>query len=365
MTDYGVTENGFVLKPYEAILEEVQNRLKANLGDDIDLSDNSFLGQMAASLAYEIAGFWQVLEAVYTSAYLSTAAGDNLDAVSAVMGLTRTTAVAAIGTVTFSRSEAATVDIDIPLGTRVSNQDTSIIFATTEKATLAAGATSVNVPVDAKVPGANSNVAIGAITNMVDTIAGIETVTNVAATTLGADAESDAELRLRTRTYTPDAKATIAALTSILEAIDGVTDVLVTEDTSSHTVTAVLIGGADAAITEAIAATRPAGIPVTWSHATTVLIAVTATVSKKTGYTAATVLANITAALTDYFDGLNIADAVTYSSLVSAILSATGVDTLTALSATDGTTTINALGSSIPIASTKKATGGTNTVTVS
>ena len=59
------------------------------------------------------------------------------------------------------------------------------------------GATSVIVPVQAKVAGANSNVPLGAISRLVDEPAGIEEVTNEESTAGGADEETDDEYRAR------------------------------------------------------------------------------------------------------------------------------------------------------------------------
>ncbi|RLI77304.1 hypothetical protein DRP05_10635, partial [Archaeoglobales archaeon] len=101
---YGVTENGFVLKSYNAIIEAAKQRAKQYFGEDIDLSENSPILQFANSILMEAAILWNVAEDIYYSAFIDFATGKSLDYIAALIGYTRIAAAKATGTVTFSRS---------------------------------------------------------------------------------------------------------------------------------------------------------------------------------------------------------------------------------------------------------------------
>lgn len=67
--------------------------------------------------------------------------------------------------------------------------------------TLAANVGSIIVPVQAQLPGSGGNVQAGAISLMTTSITGIDTVSNVAAFTNGADQEEDSALKQRFAAY--------------------------------------------------------------------------------------------------------------------------------------------------------------------
>lgn len=364
MTDYGVTNNGFVLKDYDTILASIKAKIREKVGDDVDLSDYSLLGQIIQAFAYELSAQWQILEQVYTTAYINTAADNNLDAAVVLVGFSRNSAQKAGGTITYSRTTTAPAAITIPAGSRVSNQTGSVIFVTSAAATLAMGATSVNVAVVAQVAGTEGNVSAGVINHILDPISGIEFVTNAAETSGGTDAESDAMLRQRVRTYAPGAKATLLAVRNAIMDVDGVLACSMSEDTSAHTMTAMVLGGVDADINTVIAATRSAGITCSLARPTQKTVTVTATVTKITGGNAEKIETNILTKITDYFESLTIDCDIIYSTVANAILAAYGVAALDTLSITMDSTTISAFGQSIPVAATEIAIEGTHSITV-
>ena len=111
-----------------------------------------------------------------------------------LFGITPNLATAASGTVTFQTSVSgvmpnASQNVPIPAGTIVqTNGGTQ--FQTTTAVVLIAGTTSINAPVQALLAGSAGNVPIGAITNIVTGLIYPLFVTNAAATSGGADAES-------------------------------------------------------------------------------------------------------------------------------------------------------------------------------
>ncbi len=364
MTEYGVTTLGFIPKPFSVILEELKQLAKQEFGEDIDLSENSRLLRFLEIVAKREDELWQLAEDAYYAGFIDFATGQNLDRLVAILGIRRKQATKATGTVTFSRSTPATSDIVIPVGTRVSTADGSVVFQTVDEAILQQGQTSVDAAIEAVEPGSHGNVAANTITKLLDPISGIESVNNAFPTSGGSDAESDEELRYRAITYAPSAKATVYSIKSALLQIDGVTDVNISEDFGECKVIITVAGGDDDEITNTIEDVRAAGIQVTWQRPSIKTVTVTVSVTKIASYDAATVQANVQTAIDNYINSLQIGEDVVYSDLAKAILAAEGVDDIVSLEATDGVTTINAFGQALTIDANEKAQAGTHTITV-
>lgn len=112
----------------------------------------------------------------------------------AVFDFSRLPAVHTTGIVTFSRDVAASEDYLIAAGTLVLTEASSttppIQFRTTADALLATGTTAVDVPVICTQAGTLGNIGSSMIVDFLTKPAGIETVTNGAAFTTGADEET-------------------------------------------------------------------------------------------------------------------------------------------------------------------------------
>jgi len=364
MTEYGVISTGFRTKTYDEVLETMIENAGQIFGYDMDLSNNTILGQKLRSTAVEIATLWQELEGAYYSAFISSAEGRSLDRIVALVGLKRNSALKASGIVTFSVGEAKESDIEIPSGTIVGTADQSILFETSEAVILYAGETSVDVPVAAQVAGSDGNVSGGSITRLVTSMSVIDSITNASALTGGGDSETDAKLRIRAMTMKPTAKGTVSALESALFALDGVMDVNVVEDTDTHTVDITIAGGDSDEITTAIEDTRPCGIAVTWGSATGISIDVTVTVVGTAGATEAAVQAQVTDAISKWVAEKVIGEDLSYYSLLLAISGCSLVANMSSLSITDGEYIADEVGKTVPVGETRQAEEGTITVNV-
>ena len=133
---------------------------------------------------------------------IDTKVGDDLDRFASLFGFGRMRGRRAVGTITFSRTADAERDIVIPAGSQVIRPATSvtpaIIFYTTSTVTLFQGTTSVSAPIEALEAGELGNVPANSITSLgVADAINISEVTNAAATTGGANPETDAEFRVR------------------------------------------------------------------------------------------------------------------------------------------------------------------------
>lgn len=79
MSEYGVTEKGFVLKRMDTILNEIHGELTEGFGVDTRLSDASFLNVLVTTFAGQIADLWETAQDSYYAKYPATATGINLD----------------------------------------------------------------------------------------------------------------------------------------------------------------------------------------------------------------------------------------------------------------------------------------------
>lgn len=166
-----------------------------------------------------------------TTTRAATSNGADLDSFVADFGVSRLAAAQASGHVTFSRFTAMAQAV-VPVNSLVQSTDGAQKYTVTIDAgnaaysaalggyVMAAGVSSVIVPVQAVTAGAAANAVIGGVSTLGQAIAGIDTVTNAIAFTNGADAESDAALRTRFIAYIASlSKATKAAIGYIITAM--------------------------------------------------------------------------------------------------------------------------------------------------
>lgn len=181
---------------YNDILNRMKTVYFEQSGENTDaVSDLSARFQAVASELYSLSCR---AEYVLRQAFPQTAAGDYLDFHAALRDIMRKEAAYAYGELTFSLSEPALQDIEIPADTICSVKDMPYIqFGTTQAAVLASGKTAVTVPAKSTEPGSQYNVAAGSITVMVNPPEGVEAVTNNTVFDGGADTETDEMLRRR------------------------------------------------------------------------------------------------------------------------------------------------------------------------
>lgn len=79
MSEYGVTDRGFVLKRMDTILEEIHADLTEGFGFDTSLQEASFLNVLVTTFAGQIADLWETAQDSYYQKYPATAKGLNLD----------------------------------------------------------------------------------------------------------------------------------------------------------------------------------------------------------------------------------------------------------------------------------------------
>ena len=186
------------LQETEEQLREHYIRLYRNLtGKEPDLGEADAKNLLIKAFSLIEYQTMQYADAKGRAELLKTSTGAALDALGALVGVTRQEPTKATATERFTLSEARAEVVAVPAGTRVKTQDGKY-FNTLEYAEIAAGETSIEIMVQAEEAGAGSNgLSVGSVNILVDPIPYIASVTNITQPTGGLDTESDDDLTRR------------------------------------------------------------------------------------------------------------------------------------------------------------------------
>jgi uncharacterized phage protein gp47/JayE len=293
----------------------------------------------------------------------ATSNTSDADSWAADYGFTRLSAQAATGPVTFARFTPTNQAV-IPAGTVVQTADSTqkytVVADTTQSAwnatlnsyVMAAGISSCTATVVNQVSAAAGNSAAGAINTIGSSLPGVDTVTNAAGFTNGADAESDTAFRTRFVSYINSlSKATKAAIGNAILSIQQGINYTLTEgftyagvaqlgyfyvvvDDGSGSPSGTFIS----TVSNAIDAVRPVGS--TFGVFAPVLLTanVAMTLTTASGYTHSVVVAAVQAALQSYINALPIGGTLPFSRLSQiAYATSPGVTNVTGVFLNSGT----------------------------
>lgn len=347
----------------------------------VDLTVGSILRAVVEANAAVILWLQGLILQLLATTRAATSSGSDLDSWVADFGLTRLPGVAASGSVAFSRF-TATQQAVVPVGATIQTGDGSQQFAvmidTTNPAynaglggyVLAAGVASISVPVQASSVGAAGNAIIGQINTLTQPIPGVDTVSNAAAFTNGADAETDAALRTRFIAYVASlSKATKAAILYAITSLkQGMVAVLVENQlyggaTQNGYFYAVIDDGTGApgstllsTANNAIDAVRPFTVAFGVFAPVVVTANVGMTITTASGYDHTATALLVKAAVQNYINALSLGQTLTYSRLAQVAYDASpGVTNVTAVTLNSGT-------SDLPATSQQVIKAGTVTV---
>ncbi len=266
-------EDGIYLSDtQEQVLDAMVADAKDYFGEDLKDDELATIRLFYAPIAVQFAEAQDDIGLVLQSAQIEYAQNEQLDLLTALIGVKRDPATTASGSVTFSRSDSASKDYTIPSGTTVqtdSNDPTK--YTTTETAILSEGSTSVSVPIEAATDGVNGNAGANTVTILPSPPAGVESVTNPSEIVGGTDEETDESLRSRAKEeLATGSRASAQALIYGAKAIDGVKSVSIfindtnTDNTGSgglpdHSFELVVFGGDQQEIGQMILDTKAAG----------------------------------------------------------------------------------------------------------
>lgn len=268
MADFGLTAQGFVPLDFADVRQSIESSLRAKFGSNIRLEDESVFGQFVAISAEQYASLWSAQEAAYLAGFIGGAAETALDDVVALAGIRRRPATYSQIVLTLEGDDGT----DIPEGSIVQDPVLGLRWITTADATIP-GSLTIDVAARAEFTGPVVGLN-GSVTEIVTAISGWDTVTNADAEP-GRAVETDAALRerffLSFRVGGGCSTDAIAALIGRVgfETDDPVLTVTVYENTTDltdvygrppHSFEAIVSGGDDQAIIDAIFASKPAGI---------------------------------------------------------------------------------------------------------
>lgn len=360
-------------KSFTDFLQGMATAIQAKSSALVNLKVGSVLRAFIESIA-QVAGWLQSLIVYVLSATrLSTSSGSDVDSFVEDFGYKRTKAVAATGSVTFSRS-TATAAAYIPVDTQVQSADGSqtytVIADTTNAAfdatnnwyAVAAGVSSLSVTVQANTAGAAGNALAGAINTMTSAISGIDTVTNASAFTSGSDAELDDAVKAGFPIYIASLGKGIK--TAAYAAVDGLQLGLQRQvvENEAYGGTAqpgyfyVVVSPFDSTIQQqvyaAVDAIRPMGITFGVFGATQLTATVVMTISAATGYDKTAVAAAIKTAIANYIATIKLGETLYYWQLFKVIGTVPGVLDVTGLTLNGGTADLVATAQQAVVAGT-------------
>lgn len=290
------------------------------------------IGQAVVSVVMWLQGL--ILQ-LLTVTRLASSSGTDVDSFLADFGLTRIPAVQAIGFVTFSRFTPTTATA-IPVGAVVTSGDGTQSFNVIADANnpaysagfnsypLAVGISSVSVTVQAVNAGTGGNVSAGGISILQTGIPGVDTVSNPAAFTTGVNQEIDAAAKLRFVNYLASLfNASEQALTFAIDGVNqniqvqiveqpaGFPQVILYVDDGSGAISAALVNAASVAAN----GVRAAGISIGVLAASKLVANVSFNIVTAPGYIHTTVVGQAALAVTNYINGIGLADTPADSTL--------------------------------------------------
>lgn len=339
----------------------------------LDFTVGSILRAIMESVAGIVMWLQYLVVEVLRISRAATATGADLDTWLADFGFARLPAVAATGSVTFSRYSSAQSALILP-GTTVSTADGSQSFTVTTDTTnglwsagqggyvIPASTASGTVPVQASIGGIAGNVAAGTVTVIGTALANVDTVTNGSPFTGGIDAETDTAVRARFALYIAGLRR--ATLDAIRSAIAGVQQGLVYNITENYDgsnvwtpglLTIVVDDGSGSPSTPlldqvraAVDAVRAASVRFTVSGPSVVTANVAMTVVVSSGYSHSAVASLVQSAVAAMVNALPVGATLPYTRLAAVIWGASpGITNVTSLTLNGGTSDVTATSSQV------------------
>ncbi|WP_315315593.1 baseplate J/gp47 family protein [Pantoea vagans] len=234
------------IKSFNELVSDQVTAIQARALKLVDFSIGSILRSLAESNAGVAMWIQQLIVKLLVTTRAATCSGEDLDSWMADFNFPRLSAVQAVGQVTFSRFTPTSQAL-IPLGAQVTTTDGTQHYVVIEDKTMnawdpvqsgyviAAGVSSLVVPVQANSAGAAGNAQPGTVTVISGAILYVDTVTNTAAFVNGKDAESDDSFRARFVLWISSlSKATKAAIGYAISNLQNGVSYTLTENCAWH-----------------------------------------------------------------------------------------------------------------------------------
>lgn len=205
----------------------------------------------------------EAIIAAYQATDPQTAIDSQLDRIGEFSGITRQTATASTATVTFTGTDGTT----IPQGTEVRNAETDTIWTTDTAVTIASTTVTASVTCQDLGP---ETAAIGDLSVIATPVAGLSSVTNTQAASLGREKETNAAFRARrARSVSAPGTNQVDSIVGRVADVEGVKHVRVYENVTAtadangldpHSMAIFVDGGAVEDVAGAIARKKSPGV---------------------------------------------------------------------------------------------------------
>jgi uncharacterized phage protein gp47/JayE len=386
-------------KDFDTLISEQATAIQGAAKKLVDLTIGSILRALIEANTAVILWLQGLIIQLLSTTRAASSTGDDLDSWVADYGVTRLSAKVATGFVTFARFTPDPTNITpIPVGSEIQTNDglqnykvgtpailptSPSVLDTSDQANqlratltaiknsyqadasgatqgyyrLAAGQTSLVLPIQATVAGTGANVSANTITTIKGSLAGIDTVTNTAALTNGTDAETDAALRTRFISYIASlSKATkdsvgfaISSLSTdlsytIIENTNydgserlGYFYVVVDDGTGSPSDTLL------ASVYNAIDAVRPVSTVFGVFKPILITVNLNLTLTVAVGYDKAALSTQVSSNLNTYINSLGLGEALTYTRLAQVVYdTSVGITNVSSILLNSGTSDVSA-----------------------
>jgi uncharacterized phage protein gp47/JayE len=231
MPTYGLTDEGFLAKPLEVILEEINAYQKANIHPNWDTSAGSSIGQVNASHANQVAAGWEALAACYDMMDPDNATNERLTSLASLTGTLRRDAQAAL-VICDVNLDAGTYLARTLVASKAGDPDARVVNLYDIAAP--GGALTDQVFV-AETPG-EFEAGTGTITVIAEPVAGWNSVVSTSPASGGTGIETDPTLRTRREAeLEASGTETLAAIKAAVSELDNVITVKGLENVSNIT----------------------------------------------------------------------------------------------------------------------------------
>ncbi|MDR3473324.1 MAG: baseplate J/gp47 family protein [Devosia sp.] len=362
-----------VTKNFTTLLQDQAAAIQGASSTLLDFSIGSVLRAISESNSAIVLWLQGLILQLLTATRAATSSGSDLDSWVNDFGVSRLPATAATGNANFSRF-TATAQAIIPIGTQVQTADGTQTFTVYVDSTNIAysallggyviqpGVSTLPVPVQANTSGAAGNVVANSVALIFSPISGVDSVTNTAAFSGGADAESDAALRTRFVAFIGSlSKSTKSAIGYAIASIQQGLDYTITENQTlagvytPGTFFVVIDDGSGAPPAALLTTTylaidpvRPIGTSFAVYGPAIVTAAVSCTLTTATGYAHASVVAAVIAAMTNYINDLPLGSTLFFTKLAQlAYEASSGVVNVSSLTLNGGTADLTASASQV------------------
>ncbi len=260
----GLDSTGFTPKTFAEIKASIDTVMKPTLGAGVATDSDSLYANIRNVFALELALAWEAQESIYNQRGINLAEGVQLDNEASVVGVQRVGASFSVVGVDVEGSQSTV----IPVGTQLNVSSTGKIFQTTTEHTLpAVGSQPLAITMQAIEKGAIVCLS-GELTGTLPI--GVTSMTNPLDATVGDAQETDEEFRVAYPTRLARiGGASIPAITAELESVanvtsallrENVTDIIDTNNLLPHSFQAIVSGGTDEDVAQALFDKKAAGI---------------------------------------------------------------------------------------------------------